>query len=190
MPGSACRSNSCIHDFPQDHVVLGTQQKCSVGFPFYHRIKKTYPQGASFNKIRNFSTSLRTVLSEVHFFPPLKCLGWRMQSIGVFMVVDFIHISFVRSVQVSEQWQKQLLNVCMKIGFTSQTPERVSGTLGDPWAMLEKQKQFEMLSHRIDMVTDNESGWYLTFFLSLVIFSFFSWFVSNCSFFQMPVASL
>lgn len=46
----------------------------------------------------------------------------------------------------------------MKIGFTSQTPERVSGTLGDPWAMLEKQKQFEMLSHRIDMVTDNESG--------------------------------
>lgn len=42
----------------------------------------------------------------------------------------------------------------MKIVLTSQIPERVLGTFGGPWATLEKQ--FEILSHRIDVVADDE----------------------------------
>ena len=43
----------------------------------------------------------------------------------------------------------------MKIVLISQTPEKVSGTFGGPCATFEKQ--FEILSHRIDMVADDES---------------------------------
>ena len=64
----------------------------------------------------------------------------------------------------------------MKIVLISQTPEKVSGTFGGPCATFEKQ--FEILSHRIDMVADDESELYLTFFLSLLVI-FFSRFVSN-----------
>lgn len=42
----------------------------------------------------------------------------------------------------------------MKIVLISQTPERVSGTFGGPCATLEKQ--FKILSHRIDMVAVDE----------------------------------
>ena len=54
----------------------------------------------------------------------------------------------------------------MKIVLTSQTPESVSGSLGSPRA---RETVGDAVSQN-RRVADDEFGWYLTFFLALVIF--------------------
>lgn len=175
MAGSVCSSSNCTSVFPQDGrgAWAGSRSAiCGLSVLSHRELKRRIFKEQALIKSVIFSTSLRTGLSELTFFPFLSAWGEEYSKKGVlFGGSSFIHISFVPSVQVSAQWQKRLLNICMKIGLTSQTPERVSGTPGGPWAILWERVW--------DAVSQNRFGswWWIwvmfTFYLSLLVIFFF-----------------